>query len=196
MSCSEEDNAPLDIDNQVEQDKSTEDQINADNSTTDSTDTSGSDPAVAEEFSRAVMLTNWADNIIIPSFEKFVLDLDSLVISGNQFTANPNQVSLAKLRESWLNAYLSWQSVDMFDIGKAEEITLRNYLNVFPLDANGMTESLLSGNYDLSSVNRQDEQGFSALDYLLFGLSEDDDKIIDFYTEEVEGEHIKNFSLI
>ena len=29
VSCSEEDNAPLDIDNQVEQDNSTEDQINA-----------------------------------------------------------------------------------------------------------------------------------------------------------------------
>ena len=193
VSCSEEDNAPLDIDNQVEQDNSTEDQINADNSTTDSTDTSGSDPAIAEEFSRALMLTNWADNIIIPSLEKFVLDLDSLVISGNRFTTDPNQVSLTKLRESWLNAYLSWQSVDMFDIGKAEEITLRNYINVFPLDANGMTESLLSGNYDLSSVNRQDEQGFSALDYLLFGLSGDDDKIIDFYTEEVQGDLYKKF---
>ena len=193
ISCSEDDNAPLDEDSQIEQDNSADDQINADNSTTDSTDTSDSDSGVAEEFSRGIMLTNWADNIIIPSFEKFVLNIDSLVISGNQFTEDPNQVSLTKLRESWLNAYLSWQRVDMFDIGKAEEITFRNYINVYPLDGNGMTESLLSGNYDLSSVNRQDEQGFSALDYLLFGLSEADIDIIDIYTDEVQGDLYKQF---
>ena len=193
LSCSEDDNVPLDQDSQVEQDNSTDDQINEDNSTTDSIDTTGSDAGVGEEFSRGAMLTNWADNIIIPSFEKFVSDIDSLLIIGNQFTGDPNQVNLTKLRESWLNAYLSWQRVDMFDIGKAEEVTLRNYINVYPLDSDGMTKSLLSGNYDLASVNRQDEQGFSALDYLLFGLSEEDVDIINYYTEAEQGDLYKKF---
>ena len=68
---------------------------------------------------------------------------------------------------------------------------MRNYLNVFPLDVDGMTESLLSGAYDLESVNRQDEQGFSAMDYLIHGLADTDADIIAFYTDPANGGNYK-----
>ena len=81
----------------------------------------------------------------------------------------------------------------MFDIGMAEEITLRNYMNVYPLDAEEMTTTLLVGGYDLTSVNRQDEQGFPALDYLLHGLANSEPEIITFYTDEFDGPKYKIF---
>ena len=139
------------------------------------------------------MLTNWADNIIIPAFEALVNNMDSLSLEAKKFTENPNQENLINLKQSWLNAYLTWQTVAMFDIGKAEEITLRNFINVYPLDAQGMTTTLLAGDYDLTSVNRQDEQGFSALDYLLHGLGNSDEEIIAFYTDDTNGLKYKTF---
>ena len=191
LSCSEDDNVQLDEASQVDQNNSTDDQIDGD--TSDSVDTTASDTGAGEEFTRVTMLANWADNIIIPAFESFVDNMDSLSLAANEFTDIPNQDNLINLKQSWLNAYLAWQTVDMFDIGKAEEITLRNFINVYPLDAQGMTTTLLAGDYDLTSVNRQDEQGFSALDYLLHGLGNSDEEIIAFYTDDTNGLKYKTF---
>ena len=182
LSCSEDDNVQLDETAQEETNNATEDA-----STTDR------DAGVGEAFTRGAMLTNWADNIIIPAFEALVNNMDSLSLEAKKFTENPNQESLINLKQSWLNAYLTWQTVAMFDIGKAEEITLRNFINVYPLDAQGMTTTLLAGDYDLTSVNRQDEQGFSALDYLLHGLGNSDEEIIAFYTDDTNGLKYKTF---
>ena len=182
LSCSEDDNVQLDETAQEETNNATEDA-----STTDR------DAGVGEAFTRGAMLTNWADNIIIPAFEALVDNMDSLSLAANTFTENPNQENLMNLKQSWLNAYLTWQTVAMFDIGKAEEITLRNFINVYPLDAQGMTTTLLAGDYDLTSVNRQDEQGFSALDYLLHGLGNSDEEIIAFYTDDTNGLKYKTF---
>ena len=182
LSCSEDDNVQLDETAQEETNNATEDA-----STTDR------DAGVGEAFTRGAMLTNWADNIIIPAFEALVNNMDSLSLEAKKFTENPNQENLINLKQSWLNAYLTWQTVAMFDIGKAEEITLRNFINVYPLDAQGMTTTLLAGDYDLTSVNRQDEQGFSALDYLLHGLGNSDEEIIAFYTDDTNGLKYKTF---
>ena len=191
LSCSEDDNVQLDEASQVDQNNSTDDQIDGD--TSDSVDTTASDTGAGEEFTRVTMLANWADNIIIPAFEALVNNMDSLSLEAKKFTENPNQENLINLKQSWLNAYLTWQTVAMFDIGKAEEITLRNFINVYPLDAQGMTTTLLAGDYDLTSVNRQDEQGFSALDYLLHGLGNSDEEIIAFYTDDTNGLKYKTF---
>ena len=187
FSCSEDDNVQLDETAQEEANNATDDDSNEDTSTTDR------DAGVGEAFTRGAMLTNWADNIIIPAFEALVDNMDSLSLAANRFTENPNQENLMNLKQSWLNAYLTWQTVAMFDIGKAEEITLRNFINVYPLDAQGMTTTLLAGDYDLTSVNRQDEQGFSALDYLLHGLGNSDEEIIAFYTDDTNGLKYKTF---
>ncbi len=191
LSCSEDDNVRLDEGSLINQNDFTDDQIDGD--TSDSVDTTANDAGVGEAFTRGAMLVNWADKIIIPAFESLVKNMDSLSLAANEFTDTPNQENLINLKQSWLNAYLAWQTVDMFDIGMAEEITLRNFINVYPLDAQGMTTTLLAGNYDLTSINRQDEQGFSALDYLLHGLGNTDEEIIAFYTDETNGGKYKTF---
>lgn len=165
----------------------------ADQNAAGAVDNIDEDAVLGEAFTRGEMLTNWADNIIIPAFEALSDDMDSLSLAANTFTEIPNQENLISLKQSWLNAYLAWQTVAMFDIGMAEEITLRNYMNVYPLDAEEMTTTLLVGGYDLTSVNRQDEQGFPALDYLLHGLANSEPEIITFYTDEFDGPKYKIF---
>ena len=187
MSCSDDDNVVLDDDvDQSKVDNDAGEETAADDSTNDDTES-------VEGFSKNAMLTNWADNIIIPSFQALVNKLDSLSLRADAFSETPNEENLIFLRQSWEDAYMAWQTVDMFDIGKAEEITFRNYMNVYPLNAQDMKATLLAGDYDLTSINRQDEQGFSALDYLLFGLADSDIEILAYYTDVSDGAKYKTF---
>jgi hypothetical protein len=135
-------------------------------------------------FDRKAMLENWADNIIVPRYERYVASLETLSSETSTFTSSPSTENLAELREAWLDAYINWQVVAMFEIGKAEELTLINYTNIYPLDVEAMEQTIESGEYDLTSVNRQDEQGFPAIEYLIYGVRDTDQAIVDLYTQE------------
>ncbi|NNE27898.1 MAG: imelysin family protein [Saprospiraceae bacterium] len=126
-----------------------------------------------DSFDRKAMLVYWADHIIIPSFEAYDKSLDDLVVAKNIFIENEDIASFENLRVAYLSAYVSWQTVSMFDIGKAEEISLRNYTNIYPADENQIQSNIQGQNYDLDLPSNFDAQGFPALDYMLYGLAED-----------------------
>ncbi|MDO1502680.1 hypothetical protein Q2T40_21675 [Winogradskyella maritima] len=46
------------------------------------------------------MLVNWADNIIIPSYQAFTADMDDLLNTFNTFKADANEGNLIALRAS------------------------------------------------------------------------------------------------
>lgn len=147
----------------------------------------------SDNFNRTAMLENWSDNLIIPGYQNLSTKLGELKTATSTFTSSPSELNLTATREAWFSAYLAWQKVDMYEIGKAEEMTLRNYMNVYPLNESETEATLLSGSYDLSSVNRQDEQGFSAVDYLLHGLADTDAEIVAAYTDEANGSKYKTY---
>jgi len=91
-------------------------------------------PGVEVTFERSTMLTNWADNIIIPSYEAFTTDVAALNTSFQLFKTNASEANLIALRSSWLNAYKAWQRVSLFEIGPAETVGLRLNLNIYPTD--------------------------------------------------------------
>lgn len=141
----------------------------------------------SDNFDRKAMLENWADNIIIPSYESYVSKLNDLKSSTAAFTSEPTSENLVVVRASWLEAYIAWQYVGMFEIGKAEELTLINYSNVYPTNTEDMEETIASGSFNLASVNKQDEQGLAAIDYMINGLGANDDEIVAVYLQETAG---------
>ncbi len=147
-------------------------------SSSDDTNESGT----TDSFDRKVLLVNIADNIVIPAYQSFSNDMTVLKTATSDFITTTDETNLVDLRNAWIKAYTSWQSVSMFEIGKAEELSLRNYMNVYPVAAADIESNITSGTYDLASVGKQDEQGFAALDYLLNGLSDADLGIVEFYT--------------
>tara|TARA_B110000908_G_C10251023_1_gene452042 strand:- start:1840 stop:2946 length:1107 start_codon:yes stop_codon:yes gene_type:complete len=138
--------------------------------------------SLVDNFDRGSMLTNLSDNIIIPSYEDFATNMTLMKSAGQTFTANPTQNTLTQFRSSWLNAYKSWQRIEMFNIGKAEELQYSYYMNVYPLTVEDVQNNIVNGGYDLNSVNNQDAQGFPALDYLLYGVGANDTEILEKYT--------------
>lgn len=134
-----------------------------------------------DTYNRAILLTNMADNIIIPAYQDLNEKLATLVAVKNNFLTNTNQNNLEALRAAWFNAYETWQYVEMFNIGKAEEILYSFQMNVYPTNTTDITANIASGDYDLSSVNNNDAVGFPALDYMLYGIANDDASLLNLY---------------
>ena len=176
ISCSGSENAEETINNSlVVVDNNTS---SSTSSSTTSSETTSTTPA---EFDRGAMLAFWADKIIIPSLESFNEVLFQLLEATNSFIDNPEQEKLSQLREKWLLAYKSWQFVEMFDIGKAEEIYFKNRLNLYPVNKDRVDSNIDSGSYNLDKAENFTSQGFPAIEYLLFGIAENDENIISKY---------------
>jgi len=135
-----------------------------------------------DNFDRTALLTNLADNIIVPVYEDLNFKLSDLVTQKNAFVAVPNQVNLDAFRTSWYNAYSVWQSAEMFTIGRAEEINYVFQMNIYPTNITDIQNNIQSQSYDLANVNNNDAVGFPALDYMLYGLADNDTELLEFYT--------------
>lgn len=155
---------------------------NNNNSTTPNTNSNNS--STSSSFDREAMLVFWADSIIIPAQQKFQTDLVTLSNSISEFSSNSSQASLALVRETWFNAYKSWQHIEMFNIGKAEEINYGVRMNVYPVDTERVEANISSSESDIENPNDYAAQGFPAIDYLLYGIGSNDLEILEKYTSE------------
>lgn len=135
-------------------------------------------PGLEVTFERAAMLSNWSDNIIIPSYEAFSEELVTLTASFDAFKANASVSNLESFRAAWVAAYKMWQRVSMFEIGPAETVGLRLNMNIYPADTEKIEDYIANGAYNLSLSSNRDAKGFPALDYLINGLGEDDAAIV------------------
>ncbi len=139
---------------------------------------------ITDRFDRQDMLTDWADMIIIPALESYNTSVARMASDKDAFIAERSDMHLEQLRESYVNAYLAWQHVSMFDIGKAEEIRLRNYTNIYPTDVATIDKNIASQNYNLELPSNYDAQGFPALDYLLYGMGENNAEVISTFADD------------
>jgi predicted lipoprotein len=137
-----------------------------------------------DNFDRQAVLFNWADNFIIPGYTQLSNRTEILKVTSSLFVENPNDNSYQALALAWEEAYLQFQDVSMFEIGKAEELRLTNNLNIYPTDVDALNDNVLEGNYNLELPSQIATQGFPALDYLLFGISDDQESIINFYQSD------------
>lgn len=136
------------------------------------------DTSSTVSFERGPMLSNWADNIIIPSYEAFATSMEKLNTSFAAFKADASAANLVNFRASWRNAYKSWQRVSMFEIGPAETVGLRLNMNIYPTNTQKINGFIGSGTYNLSLSSNRDAKGFPALDYLIHGIAGDDAAIV------------------
>lgn len=146
-----------------------------------------------DNFDRANMQTNLADNIIIPAYQDMNQELGILVSAKENFILNSNQENLELLRNNFLESYMVWQSIEMFNIGKAEEIFYHFQMNIYPANINDIQNNTTIGNADLSHPNNNDAVGFPALDYMLYGLGGNDTEILEIYNNQDNGQDYKNY---
>jgi predicted lipoprotein len=131
---------------------------------------------------RKAMLTNIADNIILPRYASFKTKFDVMLAKSDAFAAKPDKASLTDFRQAWVDAYTEWQKVELFDVGPAESQTLRYFFNIYPANVTGIEDNIVSGSAALDVPASYPKQGFPALDYLINGLAATDDAILLRYT--------------
>lgn len=159
-----------------------------------SDDDTPSNPSSSDNFDRASLLVNWADNIIIPSYTALGASLVTLESVAQTFISNPTNQNLDAIRASWFDAYKAFQKVSMFEIGKAEAINYRNRLNVYPCNTDEIEGLVVSGSWDFNLPSTIDAQGFPAIDYMIFGLGSDQE-IVDFFSIHENAQHYKQYLL-
>lgn len=137
---------------------------------------------------RKLVLSHWADEIVIPSYENYKGTFDIMVEKAEAFAASPDQTTLSGLREAWAQAYLGWQKVELFEFGPADKYTLRNLFNIYPTDVNGIITNMNDPAINLDLPASYARQGFPALDYLINGVAIDDASIVAAYTTEPDAE--------
>ena len=144
------------------------------------------------EFDRSAVLTNYADNIIIPRLNNFKSSVDYLNESVNAFVNSPDLTTYTELHNSWVEAYINWQYIEMFNIGKAEEIMFLNKLNTYPVNEGRIVDNITSEKTDLSNPNDWSCQGFPGLDYMIHGIANSENEIINQYAQNpLNGKYLK-----
>ncbi|GAB5522459.1 MAG: imelysin family protein [Roseivirga sp.] len=140
-----------------------------------------------DNFDRSAMLEHWRSLIITPAVGSFSNEISVLQVAVDAFETAPNEQGLVQMRSAWTEAYRAWQNVSMFEIGFAESVSLRNFMNIYPVDAAEVEENISSGGYNFTLPSANDEQGFPALDYLINGLGSTDTEILNVYTDANKG---------
>lgn len=147
----------------------------------------------ADDFDRSAILENWADNIIIPSFNALANSSADLHTKAVQFANNPTPAKLQTLRTAWKVAYFDFQHVSMFEMGLAMELRYRDNLNIYPADTTEIKENIQEGTYNLELPSLNNSQGFPALDYLINGTGNTDAQIAARFSTGAEAEAYQQY---
>ena len=142
-------------------------------------DMPSTDKTPNDQFDRSAMLEHWADGFIIPGYESYFEAIDSMDAKAKRFVADPNISNLNDLRNNYRFAYNAWQEVSMFEIGRAEELALRNHTNIYPTNREEILGNILSETYNLELPSTIDQQGFPAIEFLIYAVSATDVLIVD-----------------
>ncbi len=146
-------------------------------------------------YDRSSLLTNWANNIIVPSYTNYQAKVQLLITDINSFNTTPTVNNLQVTRNSWLEAYKAYQYISMYNFGKAEEVYIKESSNTYPTNTTGIENNISLGTYNLSLLSQFDKQGFPALDYLLNGLSTNDNTIVEYYNTNENATKYKQYLL-
>ena len=123
-------------------------------------------------YDRSNLLTNIYDNIIIPSYEVFYNDIQLLENNVTALISNPNpsQFELDEVRSSWELAYKSWQSVEMFNLRKAEELSYSSIMNAYPCIEINIEDYMSDSVFEISSFTPSllGATGFPAVGYMIY----------------------------
>ncbi len=144
-------------------------------------------------YNRTLLLTNWADNIVIPSYVNYQAKIKVLATNITAFNTSPSEANLMTVRASWLEAYKAYQYVAIYSFGKSEEISLKESANTYPTNAAGIDTNISDGGYNLTLLSQFDKQGFPALDYMINGLGTTNASIVSFYSTNANAANYKKY---
>jgi len=114
--------------------------------TTNGTDDDG---PMLPSFDRKAMLEDWGNDVIVPAYEASSAASVQLTTAAFDFAAAPTGEKLGGLRADFQAAYLSWQALSPFLMGRAEEINLRFRANTYPTNTEMIEQNIATEDFNL-----------------------------------------------
>lgn len=126
------------------------------------------DPKPTPEFDKGSLLTNIADNQIVPAVNDFDTKINTLETDYLAFQANMSAQTFQTVQNSWKEAYISWQTLKIYDFGPVRDLALKGSIGTYPTDNNKIDNNIASGSYNLGTAANTDAVGLPSLDYLFY----------------------------
>lgn len=115
------------------------------------------------------MLTDVADEVIIPSYDVLWANVTALQERVDAFTASPDEAKLDSCKKWWVAVATSWQDAVTFNFGPAEGLygTLAENAATFPASATKIEAYIAAGDTTQNNFDR-DSRGIYGAEYLLY----------------------------
>lgn len=124
------------------------------------------------------IVTNYVDNIVLPTYLSLKQKNEALYNSVLAFKASPSDNAFAAVCNAWLVAREPWEKSEAFLFGPVDALGLDPNMDSWPLDQDQIAQVLNSGNYDdLNWIDGDDDdrieaaqsvRGFHTLEFLVF----------------------------
>ena len=135
------------------------------------------------DYDQKVLLAHMADQLIIPSVQSFEAQAQEMNQAISSFVNTTDETTLEQAQNSFKEAYIQYQRLAQFNFGPADQLNFRERVNNFPVNENQLVTSIENEDYDFS-LSMQYDQGFPALDYLLFGQGSQGETVDRYVNEE------------
>lgn len=136
-------------------------------------------------YDKQALVSNMADNVILPNYNAFKLSLDSLINAYNTFKTSELQSDYQIVKQKLHSAYLKYQIISPYEFGPAETVIVRMNFNVFPTDTAQIKSNISAGTYVLDAASNLDAKGFPALDFLFYGFNQSEATMIQLFVNSV-----------
>ncbi len=134
-----------------------------------------------DSFDKSAMLSNYADNIILPNLQSAKNSLDSFAIAYTAFIQNKTVVNLNAARQKYVRAYSQYEHISLFEFGPSENEIIRANFDTYPTDTTHIRSNITAGTYDLNQANNISAKGFPAIDFLLYGKNMTDVDVVTLF---------------
>ncbi|MBD2480825.1 imelysin family protein [Planktothrix sp. FACHB-1365] len=137
-----------------------------------STNSNLSSQAVSPD-TTTLVVSNFADQVVIPTYQQLVEDAEELSKAVNQFVENPTEETLKAAQNAWIVARSPWEQSEAFAFGPAESLGYDGDLDDWPVNETDVVAVINSQDeITLESVKKLQttQKGFHTIEYLLFGL--------------------------
>jgi uncharacterized protein len=150
------------------------------------------DATPKKPFERSAMLTNMANNLIVPAYDGVLTEAVLLQQKITEFTNNPSQTLLLETQAAWKKTALAWQRCNSFNFGPAAEMgiqkTLAEEAATFPVSKTKIENFITANDTSFANFDR-DSRGLYALDYLLFDENTSNELIVSKYNQSAARKH-------
>lgn len=139
--------------------------------------TSSSANEVSAPANETVILTDFVDRLIIPTYQELITKSTQLEQAVATFAKTPNEQNLEAAQSAWQATRMPWEQSEAFAFGPAESLGYDANLDDWPVnqtDVTGLIKSQdkLDQNY-VETRLQSTQKGFHTIEYFLFGENND-----------------------